>query len=357
MQPPFHGRRSEAAIQQAGQGNTDAETAPSVLPGSTSSPMQDVRQRAPTGDDEIWTRMMENVSHADADSTNKRTSPTTSSSTQPGSEPLRKRVKFSGEPLAHSMLPHMDGHTEILLGLSGQGIATVDRRNFRVTNPPQAIHPQGTGPWLHANCQAHLDLLAHLKPEDQYYLYHMKKVFYFPPRSVTDALITIFFESVYPLLPVVDRRSVLFHGEMMYHRRQSSPLLFHSILFAACQFANESLLHDAGFNSIPEAKVYFFQCAKMLYSHDCEPDHLSVVQSLIFLTYWWMDYVEEKDMRYWVSCAVNMALTMGMHKTVAKSIDMSPVREAVWRRIFWTLFVSGLALVGIKDLIDLVPEP
>jgi hypothetical protein len=114
-------------------------------------------------------------------------------------------------------------------------------------------------------------------------------------------------------------------------------------MFVACQGMDESQLHDAGFESVASAQVYFFRRAQLLYTFDCEPDHLLVLQSLIFLSYWWKDYTEEKDMRYWMGCAVKLAFFMGMHKTVPPSFEMSPHRRALWRRMFWALFVSDSA--------------
>jgi hypothetical protein len=169
----------------------------------------------------------------------------------------------------------------------------------------------------------------------------MKNVFSFPQRSVSDQLLYVFLESVFPLFPIFDRRELLLWHERLYSHQESYPLLFHSLYFSACQFADERLIRDAGFSSVVEARIYFFRRAKALYSADCEPDHVIVVQSLILLSFWWMDYTEEKDMRYWVTCAVNLALTMGMHKKLPKSLNLSNARRKLWRRLFWTLYVSA----------------
>jgi len=298
-------------------------------------------ERALTVDDDIWARNLHTMTSTEGGSTNATISPATMSSpTQHPSGPVRKRVRFGDESLAHSILPHMDGHAELLVIPSNRRAPQVDRQTLRLPATPKAARPCGKAPWLLADCQAHLDLLCHLPADDQYYLYNIKKVFHFPQRSFADQLLRIFCESVYPILPVVSRRHVMHRFEELYNRQQSSPLLFHAIFFVACQFADEALVRDAGFDTVQAAKIYFFQRAKLLYSFDCEPDHLVVVQSLVLLSYWWMDYTEEKDMRFWLSCAVNLAFTMGMHRTITKSFDMSPSRRALWRRIFWTLLVS-----------------
>lgn len=315
--------------------DTGASNLDRVIPDSARDSLEPAR----TVDDDIWARNLQSMSSAEAAASGTEISPEVSVTTPQSSGPPRKRMKFGDEPLAHSMLPHMNGHAELLVNLDHQTDPEVNRLSLQSLLPPRAIHPFGKAPWINADCQGHLGLLAHLAAEDRYYLYNMKKVFQFPQRSVTCALVVTFFESVFPLFPIVDRCETAELFDKLYSHQQSSPLLFHSLLFIACQYVDEQVLHNAGFRTTSEAKIYFFQRAKLLYTHNCEPDHLVVLQSLIMLSYWWMDYTEEKDMRYWLSCAVNLALTMGMHRTVPKSLNMSPARTALWRRIFWSLFV------------------
>lgn len=330
-------RGSDVALRPPVQANADMVRADMAGSESTETTPQSVR----AGDDEVWARMMQTMTSKDAAGTAQdQTRLATCLTTRPDSEPLRKRVKFGGEPFAHSMLPHMDGHAELSPSTAFRRSSEPGRRLVRGNIAPKAVHPIGKAPWLHANCKAHLDLLAHLAPEDQFYLYEMKKVFYFPQRSVIDALVKVFFESVYPLMPIIDRSTVLCFCEDMYRHAPSSPLLLHSILFTSCQYADLSIVLEAGFQSLADAKCYFYQCAKVLYCHDCEPDSLLTVQALALLGFWWADYCEEKDMRFWVGCAVNMALGMGMHKPVPESMNMPRSQNVVWRRLFWSLYVS-----------------
>lgn len=248
-------------------------------------------------------------------------------------------MRFGDEPLAHSLLPHMMGHAELTVKLSTQTDQEINRRTLSLPRPMKVVHPCGDVPWINADCDEHLALLSHLEPQDQYYLYKLSGVFRFPQRSVGRALMVSFFESLFPLLPMVDRYETAALFDMLYTYQQSSPLLIHAIFFSACQYADKTVLDRAGFSSILQAKTYFFHRAKLLYMHDCEPDHLKVLQSLILLSYWWMDYTEEKDMRYWLACAVNLSMTMGMHRTVSSSVDMPVQRRRLWRRIFWCLLV------------------
>ncbi|KIX97745.1 uncharacterized protein Z520_06523 [Fonsecaea multimorphosa CBS 102226] len=347
---------------------TMQETSSSRLPDSGpggeagSLSAQNAKQPAATGDEDVWARMIENSDNT-ANIWSEKGSSLDCSSMGRIDKPVYKFVKFRGEPMAHSMLPHLEGHTEVSVDAVEQRYSGIDRTYFHRFNAPRAHRPQGKAPWLHASCDAHCNLLAHLPKEDQFYLYSIKKVFSFPQRSVTERLLVIFIESCYPLMPIFDRQTVLQLYEAMYMNRPSSPLLFHAILFTACHFADPPLLLEAGFNSVLEAKVYFFRRAKILYFHDCEQDHMFVVQALILMTFWWMEYTEEKDMRFWVGCAVNLALSMGMNKLGVKTIDLAPAQELVWRRTFWTLFCRehtiavALGLPFLLNLKDCDLEP
>lgn len=310
-----------------------------------------VRHSIRTADDDIWARNLQ-ARTADADEldqelgqddatsapTCKSSVPSLSSASAAPGRP-RKRLKFGDEQLAHSMLAHMHGHAELVV-TNDEHDLRVDRRQLVNPVAPRAARPYGTAPWIHADCQEHLDLLAHIPSEDRYYLYTMKKVFYFPPRSVAQALLETFFDTVYWILPIVDKCETGVMLEMLYTGRPTSPLLFHAIMFSACQHAEESLLRRAGFQTVTEAKDYFFRRAQLLYSFNTEPEQVVVIQSLMLMSYWWMDYTEEKDIRYWLVCAANLALTTGMHRSIPRSMNMAPNRRALWRRIFWTLFVS-----------------
>jgi hypothetical protein len=158
-----------------------------------------------TADSDNWVCDLLSLRSTEPVNTDTDVSLGTSVATLQKNAPLRKRWRSGDEPLAHSTLPHMQDHAEVASNLSSKNDQDVKRENLQLPYPPRAVHPYGKSPWINAHCQAHLDLLAHIPPEDRYYLYNMKQVFQFPQRSVSRALMVTFFESVFPLLPIVDR--------------------------------------------------------------------------------------------------------------------------------------------------------
>lgn len=290
-----------------------------------------------TADDAVWVRGLEQVNKESQGNSEPRYS-------QGGNRNSHghhsKRIRFSGETLAHSILPNMDGHAEIPPSPDDKVMAPVDRELLRQGAPTVSDDILEGNPWKWADCQAHMDILRHLPEEDRHYLYMAKKVFRIPLPSIADKLIALFFRFVYPLYPIVDRQNTVESYEKLQNDQGSSPLLFHAIFFSACQYAPEHLLREAGFSNVAEAKSHFFQRAKLLHAFDCEPNQIHVIQSLMLLSSWWMDYAEEKETRYWLSSAVHLALTMGMHRTVSESVEMSQAHTILWRRIFWLLLVN-----------------
>jgi hypothetical protein len=311
------------------------------MPASNSTAMYPATEPGSvTADDAVWVRGLQQLNGKQQEDTSAFEVRHAQLVNQPTNR--SKRIRFSGETLSHCILPNMDGHAEIPPSPDEKIMAPVDREILRQGSTISNNTVESV-PWKWADCQAHMDLLGSLPEEDRYYLYMTKKVFRFPLRSIADKLIALFFSIIYPLYPIVDRQHTVESYQKLQSDQGSSPLLFHAIFYSACQYAPEHLLREAGFSGLAEAKSYFFQRAKLLHSFDCEPNQVHVVQSLMLLSSWWMDYTEEKETRYWLGSAVHLALTMGMHRTVPGSLDMSPANISLWRRIFWSLYVSPLA--------------
>lgn len=176
----------------------------------------------------------------------------------------------------------------------------------------------------------------------------MKNVLLFPSRQVTEAYMISFIAYVLPGYPVIDRNQLQRMYNLFVEGVVVSPLLFHSIFYAASQYVDEGVFKQAGFESRSEGKGYFYRRAALLYSMDCERDQLLVVQSIIFISTWKFGYGEEKDTRHWIGCAFKLVQDMGMHASVSQSSKMTADERSIWRRTFWTVFVSPLACIYVS---------
>ncbi|EXJ69764.1 uncharacterized protein A1O5_06835 [Cladophialophora psammophila CBS 110553] len=191
----------------------------------------------------------------------------------------------------------------------------------------------------------------------------MKNVLHFPPTPIMDRFMMAFIQHVLPEFPIIDRNKLRDMYDAFVKGFVLSPLLFHSILYAAALYVDETVISEGGFSSRAAAKDFFYTRATILYGMDCERQQIVIIQALLLISPWWRDYAEEKDTRYWIGCACKIAQTMGMHTRVAPTCKLSFEERSIWRRIFWTIFARdrnasvGLARPFLINSDDVDVEP
>ncbi|OAG38538.1 hypothetical protein AYO21_07198 [Fonsecaea monophora] len=246
------------------------------------------------------------------------------------------RVVYAGETVNHSGLSPMTGHGRFH---SERPPASKLPTVYQSRSYPSSSLPSPS--WIERSIVSDEDGIgpfSDLPPEEEFYLRSMKKVLFFPPNGIMNTYMMAFLDHVLPEFPVVDRFKLASIYDSFLGGVALSPLLFHAILFCASQYVDNDTLKQTGFDTRMSAKEYFYRRAAMLYFLDCEQDQLLVIQAVIFISPWWSDYNEDKDTRYWISCACNLAQAMGMHATMSKWTQISPDERSLWRRILWTLF-------------------
>ncbi|OAL38296.1 hypothetical protein AYO20_02355 [Fonsecaea nubica] len=248
-----------------------------------------------------------------------------------------KRIVYADDTLTHCVLPHMTGHRSFNASDSREG-DRVEPDSLNVARVTISCSQAPSLTWFRRELDPTTKTFSHLVAEDITYLCEVKGVLAFPPVITCDLLMGCFVRHFLPAYPVVDRNDL----QRIYLRFRrgtiSSPLLMHSIFFAACQYMDENTLQEAGFKKRSTAQEHFHTRAALLHSFNCEKDQLMLIQSLIFMSPRWTNYSEEKDIRFWTTCACNLAFTMGLHKAIPPSSRLSQHQRCLWRRIFWTLF-------------------
>lgn len=250
-----------------------------------------------------------------------------------------KRIVYSGETMTHAILPHLTGHRSFL----SPGSRPPSEGQPAVSQAPCVTLRASLKPdlsWSRRRIMQHVDVFTHLPPEDITYLTEVKNCLLFPPKPAVDSLFDAFIRHFLPAFPVLDRTELQILYDELGACHVSSPLLLHAILFDGCQYAPLSTIKACGFSGRLVARQYFHKQARLLYLFDCEKDQLRLLQSLILMSPWWTDYAEEKETRFWITCACNLAFSMGLHKAVPKPSTLSSNTRSLWRRVFWTLFVS-----------------
>ncbi|KAL3448026.1 fungal-specific transcription factor domain-containing protein [Aspergillus insuetus] len=168
------------------------------------------------------------------------------------------------------------------------------------------------------------------KPEDPISL---AEALALPPRHIADQLIRVFFERVHPAYPVFDRKKF----SRLYYQGEASPLILQTIFFLGFTVGSDKLVHEGGYNTRFEARKTHYLRAKMLYDIDYDPDPLNVVAVLLLFGHWWRGPEDQKSTCFWVGCAVNVALEMGMHRSSSHS-GMSPAIRSLRKRIWWAVY-------------------
>ncbi|KIX96494.1 uncharacterized protein Z520_07760 [Fonsecaea multimorphosa CBS 102226] len=181
-------------------------------------------------------------------------------------------------------------------------------------------------------------VFGHLSLVDVFFLTRLKNILYFPETSVAYDFFLAFRDHVLPTCPVIDRCEMTKVYDSFCSGHVTSPLLINSIFFSSSQYVSQESLTKAGFDSPHEAKEYFYERTTMLYALNCEHDQLKIIQALLFISTWWSDFSEEKGTKYWISCAANLALSMGLHKAVPVAARLSQQERSIWRRVFWTVY-------------------
>ncbi|PYH75698.1 hypothetical protein BO82DRAFT_298061 [Aspergillus uvarum CBS 121591] len=187
--------------------------------------------------------------------------------------------------------------------------------------------------------------------EDLEYL-RAKGVFNPPEKAHLNALISIFLDHVYPLYPIVNRQEFI----QQYKNEQLSLILTYAISFIAVTFAPESALSLLGFQTRPEARLFFYKKAKALFDMGYETNKITLLQSTFLLSFYGGGPNTYWNFYSWISTAVTIAEGIGIHRSTMAVPNMQPQDKSLMRRLWWALVVRDSicgTLVGRPFRIDL----
>ncbi|PPJ50280.1 hypothetical protein CBER1_04886 [Cercospora berteroae] len=171
--------------------------------------------------------------------------------------------------------------------------------------------------------------------------------FDFPPAATIDALLHVYFESVHPNAPILQRAQFISD----YEQRTCSPFLLQSMLANVVPYASEVLIQYAGYSDRATAQRSFFLKAKRLYDFGHEKSQLRLLQGCIILSSLSFSYSIEYDFHFWFNNAVRIATQMGLHRD--STIEVTPdLERTLLRRIWWVLYYRDKSLVisGLQNL-------
>lgn len=181
----------------------------------------------------------------------------------------------------------------------------------------------------------------------------LRGAFLLPSRDLCDDIIESYFEKIHPILPILNRSQFM----RRYNDTNNPPslLLLQAMLLAGSRVSqNPALLDSHGSSDL--ASFTFYKRAKALFDANYESDHITIVQSVILLGWWWEGPEDvTKNSFYWSRVALSIAQGFGLHRSVENS-DLPLSTKRTWKKIWWSLFLrdrwSAIAL-GRPVLINL----
>ncbi|KKK16428.1 C6 transcription factor (Ctf1B) [Aspergillus rambellii] len=190
-------------------------------------------------------------------------------------------------------------------------------------------------------------LPARLQKEDIDYL-AMKGALTVPDVSLRNELLKAYIHYVHTYMPLLDLDDFLQTIAQNDGIHRMSLLLFQAVMFAGTAFIELRHLHAAGYSTRKAARKAFFQRARLLYDFDYEVDRISLVQSLLLMTYWYETPDDQKDTWHWMGVSLSLAHTIGLHRDPANS-RMDARRQRMWKRIWWSTYTRDrLIALGMR---------
>lgn len=190
-------------------------------------------------------------------------------------------------------------------------------------------------------------LPRHIKAEDLDYL-AKKNALTIPEGELRAELLRNFIQYVHPFMPVVDLDDLLTPMAQPGQGKPVSLLLFQAVMFVSATFLSAESVQKAGFQSCKAARKAFFQRARLLYGLDCETDRLTLIQSLLLMSFWYGSSQDEKDTWHWMGISLSLAQVLGLHRN-PDHLDISLRAKRLRRRIWWSCFMRDRMLaLGIR---------
>ncbi|KAG0742779.1 hypothetical protein G6F62_005019 [Rhizopus arrhizus] len=203
---------------------------------------------------------------------------------------------------------------------------------------------KSSGYYLLQNCKTYQNGAFHFT----HYGKRLKRIYLvadpveLPPKDLSEHLIRLYFDHLYPFLPLFFQRQLFSSVE-----RQVTPLLLNSIYAVASRISTDVRVRSDP--ALPEtAGDVFFERAKKLLDASYDKPTLSTVQSLLLLAS--HQHGTRKSARAWLysGMAFRMAQDLGLHRN-CDHWNLSPEECERRKRVFWCCYVVdrlGSAMYG-----------
>lgn len=190
----------------------------------------------------------------------------------------------------------------------------------------------------------------HCSSQDLEYL-SARGAFTPPVAGLEKLLVSAFLERFYPLYSMVDKEEI-----WQLHQKSALPyILLHAICMIGATFCDISTIHKHGFESRMQTRKSFYDKAKVMFDFEYEKDRVTLLQTVIMLSFWGPHMDSSWNPCSWVGFGVTIAASLGMHK--ARSASSATGKDGgLIKRIWWTLLGRDAycaALMGRPARVDM----
>lgn len=135
--------------------------------------------------------------------------------------------------------------------------------------------------------------------------------FGFPSLEDSSIVLQAYFQWFHPCFPVLHRSDTA----RLHASGDLSPLLLQAMLFVGSTYADESIIQRIGFTDRRQAKSQLYDRARLLFEAEVEPNRFIMLQAAFLLSFRRTGPTEVKDVRYWLSIAITLAQSYGLHRS------------------------------------------
>ncbi|RVX72017.1 hypothetical protein B0A52_04615 [Exophiala mesophila] len=245
-------------------------------------------------------------------------------------------------------LPLTDSATELLSSISFLGDVPPSLKLLRIPLTPEVSSPEESGS---EELPAYfLPLPSHLSAVDIDYLRN-KGAFEIPPLDLRNEIVRCYVEYMHPYMPLMDVDKLLCLIDP--HRDPTtiprfSLLLYQTVLLAGIACVDEALVKRFGHPNIKAARKLIYERARLLYDIDFECNVLTLIQSLILMSFWSANLDARKQGWHWIGNAVSFAQGFGLG-LCPDNLPLSPREKSLRKRLWWCCFARDrLISIGLS---------
>lgn len=179
---------------------------------------------------------------------------------------------------------------------------------------------------------------ARIATDDLEFL-HKKGAFTIPDTNLRNQLLHAYVQFVHPFLPIIDLEDFLTSIERNQPTNTISLFLFQAVMFAGAAHVDVKDPASHGYRTQKDMQRALFKKLRLLYDFDYEDDRITILQSVLLMTYWYEDMDDPKDVLYWLDIAISMARSIDLNPH-ASEVDYKDSRSRRLRkRIWWSCFI------------------